>query len=1079
MRKQIIWPSIFFCCLFLCQNLIAQVRKVTVKGTVIDKATKEPMAGATISVGGKGLSQADVDGKFTVVVDDGSTLVFSIVGYTTQSVKLKPGQVLLNVSLDADTRQIDETVIRGYVKRSREETTGASYIVTGKEVQDNPVGNVEQLLQGKVAGLNIQNNTGAPGLRGSVNIRGLSTIQTTGTGDNTFLQPTSPLYIIDGIPLTADQASQYGFDQQGSGVSPLSLIPQEDIQSMEVLKDATATALYGSRGAYGVILITTVRGKSKIPRVVYTSNYYVSAIPKLRSTLGGDAERQFRIAQINQYAVNNDKFILSNTPFLADSLNAFYNNSTNWQAIYYSNQFNTTQNVELDGGDDKFNYKANLKYFSQTGIVENTGFETYSLDMNMQFKPSPKLGFFGAVRTSLGKIKTGSGTGVLQNIVANSVNNSSLNPGPSFLLASSDVLSTLDIRNSAGPKEISVNMNANYELFPGLNLQTSGNYDYTIDNTDKFLPAAANAQYAQIDNEYQATSVLYNRNNISYTKSLGSHNLFLNVFDEIYITNFQANYTRIYGSPNDQYEGPTGYDGGLSTGGGVLNTFTNLKTAALAAAFTYDYKKKYILDLTYRLDGSSANGPADPYTKNPSIGFKWNLYKEDWIADRTSKWLDYADIRLTAGQNIYPVGTLQDIYGKYNPNGFYNNLPRVGIDFTEIPNPYLKSKNVIQYNLGFDGSFFGGKLDMIFDTYYKAVTNDLFTNNLPNVLGFGTYQSNDASLSDYGYELSLTIRPLRKSSKVNWTIMMNGALNYDVLVKLPAQYNGQYIDDNTTTVNPLFISGQYLAKRVGRNSLSNYLFTNQGVYATTADVPVDPVTGIRLRNSNPLYANQPNLSYQGGDAKLVDYNHDYVIDARDRQVNGNTQPLLTGGVSNTVSYGAFSVNIYTSYTAVRSIINASLAQRLTQLSDPFGVNNAINQNANGGLANNASLARAVPTATDLRIWQGTGDATAKYANVYNYAHEQYLDNFRAEQTLFQENGSYFKINQVTLSYILPKNFVKRIGLNNIRTYVSGSNLAVFTPYSGPNVENVNALGKDVDGAYPNPRTYTFGFNVTF
>ncbi|HWZ35956.1 MAG TPA: SusC/RagA family TonB-linked outer membrane protein [Mucilaginibacter sp.] len=1074
MRKQIIWPFIFFCCFFLCQNLIAQTKKVTVKGTVTDKATKEPMTGTTVLVDGKASAQVDLDGKYSVIVNDGATLSFTIVGYTTQSIKLKPGQVLLNISLEANTKLIDEQVIRGYVKRTRDQTTGASYIITGKEVQDNPVGNVEQLLQGKVAGLNIQNNTGAPGLRGTVNIRGLSTISTTGTGDNTFLQPTSPLYIIDGIPLTADQASQYGFDQQGSGVSPLSLIPQEDIASMEVLKDATATALYGSRGAYGVILITTVRGKSKIPQVRLTSNYYVSKVPQLRSTLGGNAERAFRISQINRYALNYDKYQLTNTPFLADSLNAFYNNSTNWQAIYYSDRFNTTQNVELDGGDDRFNYKANLKYFSQTGLVSNTGFENYSLDMNMQFKPSTKLGFFGAVRASLGKIRTGSGTGVLQNVVAGSVNNSSLSPGPSFLLATSDVLSTLDIRKSAGPKEVSVNMNANYELIPGLQLQTSGNYDYTIDNTDSFLPAAANYQYAQIDNDYSYKSVLYNRNNISYTKTLGSHNLFLNLFDEIYVTNYQENYTRIYGTPNDQYEGPTGYNGLKTTGGGVLDNFQDLKQASLAAAFTYDYKKKYILDLTYRIDGSSANGPADPYTKNPSVGFKWNITKEDWVVNKTSKWLDYADLRLTAGQNIYPVGALKDIYGKYNPNGFYNNLPRVGIDYDQIPNPYLKSKNVLQYNLGFDAGFFNGKLDLIFDTYYRAVSNDLFKSQLPNILGFNNYVSNDASITNYGYELSITTHPLRKSSKIQWTLMVNGALNYDVLVKLPPQFNGQYIDINTSAgQNSLYVQGQYIAKRVGRNSLSNYLFTNNGVYATTADVPVDPVTGIRLRNYTPG-ATSPLYSYQGGDAKIVDYNHDYVIDARDRQVSGNTQPLLTGGVSNTISYKSFSLNVYSSYTAIRSIINASLAQRLLQLSSPFGGANGTNSDGSVKYGT-----KAIPTATDLNIWKGNGDASAKYANVYNFEHEQYMNNFRSEQTLFQENGSYFKINQVTLAYVLPKNFVKRIGLNNIRAYLSAANMAVFTPYSGPNVENVNALGKDVDGAYPNPRTYTFGFNVTF
>jgi TonB-linked SusC/RagA family outer membrane protein len=1057
MRKQIIWPLMFFCCLLMCQNLMAQVKKVTVKGTILDAVTKEPLTGATIGTqaeGGK--TQADINGKYTVTVDEGSVLTFTYVSYTSQSHKLKPGETTVNINMASDGgKEIQSVVIRGYVKRNREQTTGSSYIITGKEVQDNPVGNVEQLLQGKVAGLNIQNNTGAPGMRGSVNIRGLSTIATTGSGDQAFLQPTSPLYVIDGVPLDADKASEFGFDQQGPGVSPLSLIPQEDIASMEILKDATATALYGSRGAYGVILIQTVRGKSKIPVIRYSAMFYLSAVPTLREVLGGAAERSFKTQQINQYAINDDRYRLSNSAFLADSLNAFYNNSTNWQGIFYANTFNTTHNMALDGGDARFNYKVNLKYFSQAGLIQKTGFENYSMNMNMEFKPSPKLQFFGQIRTSMARIRSGSGNQVLQNVVNASANQSSLLPGPSFLLATSDVLSSLNIRESSGPKNISANLNASYELLPGLSLQTNGNYTYEIETQDKFLPAAANGQYARIDNFYGYTSELYNRNNLTYTKSLGQHNLFFNVFNEVYFKKRQQSYTRIVGTPNDQFEGPSGYDGNLSRGAGVLNNFYDLRTASYAFAFTYDFKKKYVLDLTYRLDGSSANGPVDPYTKNPSVGFRWNITKEDWIANHTSKWLDQADLRLSVGQNIYPIGNLEDIYGRYNPNGFYNNQARVGINFGRVPNPNLLPKKVLQYNLGFDASLFNSHLDVTFDTYYKAVTNDLVAINLPNVLAFSSFQSNDGAISNYGYELALTIRPLKQSAKVKWSVNLNGALNYDVLTKLPAIFNGQIIDISGN--NALDVSGQFLAKRVGRNSLSNYLFTNDGVYGTTAQVPVDPVTGLRMRN---LVQNNALYSYQGGDARLRDLNGDYVIDVRDRTVSGNTQPLVTGGFANTIGYGNFSLNVYCSYTAIRSVLNNSLAQRLTALSNPFGTS-------------------AIPTPGNLRIWRGAGDATATYANVYNYAHEQYMNNFRGEQTLWQEDGSYFKINQATLSYNLPKDLVKRLGLNAIRTTFTASNLAVFTPYSGPNVENVNNLGKDIDGAYPNPRIYTLGLNVNF
>ncbi|MHA4894982.1 SusC/RagA family TonB-linked outer membrane protein [Pedobacter sp. PWIIR3] len=1054
MRKQIILLSIFFSCIFMCVDLIAQTKKVTVRGTVIDAASKEPMVGAYVSTGSplKVVATVNANGAYSVTVDDGATLTFSYISYDNIQVKLKPGQTIANVSLSETKNQLsDEVVIRGYVKRTRETTTGSSYIVSGKEVQDVPVGNVEQLLQGKVAGLNIQNNTGAPGMRGSTNIRGLSTITVTGTGENAFLQPTSPLYVIDGVPMDADKASEFGFDQQGPGVSPLSLIPQEDIASIEVLKDATATALYGSRGAYGVILIQTVRGQSEIPRVVYTSNYYLSKVPKLRETYGGVNERNFKLAQINQYGIFSDKYLISNTPFLADSLNAFYNNSTDWQDIFYSDQFNTTHNVALDGGDQKFNYKTNVGYYSQNGIIANTGFERYSLNMNMEFKPTTRLRFYGSLRGSLGKVQSGSGTGVLQRVVDQSSQRSSLLPGPSFLLATSDVLTTLQIRESAGPRNINAQMDASYELFPGVNASTTTNYDYTTEIKDTFLPAAANQQFAAVYNYSGYSSQLYNRNNISYVKSINeAHNFFLNLFSELYVRKNQIGITSLTRLPNDQFEGPLGYDGYFSRGGGILTSFYDLKTVAIAAAFTYDYKKKYVMDLTYRIDGSSASGQLDPYSRNPSIGLKWNFNKEEIF--KNSKWLSYGDLRLTAGQNIYPNGALTDIYGQYVPRQFYNNSPRIGVDFDRVPNPYLKAKNVIQYNLGFDVGLFDGKLDVIFDTYYKKVDNELFNNKLSNDLAFTNYTSNGVSLANYGYELSLTSRPLSKQSKLQWTISVNGAWNQDVLLTLPEQYNGQYIDQrNQDNI------AQYIALRVGRNSLSNYLFVNQGVYANTSDVPIDPVTGLRMRNGG--FGSTLN-SYQGGDARFFDANGDYLIDNRDRLISGNTQPLITGGFTNTFTYGQFSLNFYASFTAKRSVLNNALAKRLLLLSNPFGFS-------------------AVPPADQLNIWTGPGDSDATYANAFNYAHEQYMGNFRFEQTLWQENGSYFKVNQATLSYNVPKKTAKRVGLNGIRTYVSSANLITFSPYSGPNPENVTNLGKDLSSGYPNPRTFTLGFNVTF
>ncbi len=1047
--KRILTPLLILLGLFLLNNpLRAQTKRIMIKGTVVDANTREALIGATVSLDGKplrGLGSTDVNGSFSYLVDDGVTLVFTYLLYERKTITLKPGQTTLTVAMNPTKNDLQEVVIRGYQQRSREVTTGASYIVSGKEIQDAPTSNVEQLLQGKVAGLGIQQSTGAPGMRGSVAIRGLTSINVTGSGNEAFLQPTSPLYVIDGVPMDADKATEMGFQQAGPGISPLSLIPQEDIASIEVLKDATATSLYGSRGAYGVILIQTVRGKSEVPRVRYTSQFFMKGVPKLRETLGGSYERRIKMAQILSYAqFATDIYRISNTPSLADSLNGYYNNATDWQGVFYQNTYNQNHNLALDGGNTRFNYKANIGFYSEDGVIRNTGFERYNLNMNMEFKPNTRLRFFGSVMGMVGKSRTGDGVGLLQQGVASNGLNSSLLPGPSYFQSTGGVLSSLKTVTDAGPKNFRGIIEANYELFKGFNLTTNGSYDYTLETKDIFTPAAANSQFAKIEAYNGYKSTIYNRNNISYTRSFGTdHNFFVNTFTEIYIRSGQSSSTIIQRSPNDQFQGPLGYDGYNSRGGGVLPGFQDERQLSLAVAFTYDYKKKYILDLTYRTDGSSVSGSKDPYSKNPSIGLKWNFNKEKWM--EKLDWLNYGDIRLTAGKNIYPNGRLTDIYGQYVPNGFYNNVPRVGIDYGQIPNPFLKPTSVVQYNFGVDLGLYNGKLDVIFDTYYKGVSNLTFATSLSNTLAFANYTSNDAALSNYGYELVLSTRPLSRKSKVSWSFSVNGAINREVLTKLPAEFNNQQIDVNAGIV-----------KKVGRNSLSNFLFINQGVYGKTTDVPVDPVTGLRYRNGSAgSYLN----SFQAGDMRIVDTNGDYILDERDMQVTGNTQPLITGGMSNTLGYKDFSLFIAASYTAKRSVLNNALAERLKLMSNPFGLNTAV-------------------PLDELNMWRpGQDNSNARYANAYNYAHNTYTDPFRLNQSVWQEDGGWLKINQITLSYIMRQDFIRSIGLKSLRFNMSMQNIATFSRYSGPNPEGVTALGRDGSNGYPVPRTYSLGINV--
>lgn len=992
----------------------------------------------------KSLGQTNTKGEFTVKIGDNENLLFKFIGFVNKTVIIKPTDKNITVVLKEDQNGLDEVVVRGYVSRSKELSTGSSFTISGAEVQDVPVANIEQLLQGKVPGMNIQINTGAPGFRGTTQIRGLSTLSVSGSGNESFLQPTSPLYVIDGVPLDANSAEEMGYQQQGPGVSPLSMIPQEDVESIEILKDAQATSLYGSMAAYGVIIIKTKRGSSEIPRIRYTGNYFVKTPPKLRSTLGGNLERAFKINEILQNATSiSDIDKISQTPFLSDSLNAYYNNSTDWQGLYYGSTFNQSHNLAIDGGDQTFSYKTNLGYYNEQGIIQNTGFERYTGNIRMDYQPNnSNLKFMGQFTGQIGKQNKGSGTGLLQTGVASSGQSSTLLPDPSFYTSSNEYLSALSTDDDNLVKSLRANIEASYMILKGLSANAAVSYHFQSKTESTFVPAEANNMITK-NYAYNGTETeLYSRNSLTYSLSLhDKHNFFFNAFNEIRIVNSQnASITQV-GTANDQIKGPIGFDA-IKSEGGIVD-YNDQRAISFALAASYDYKKKYVLDLSYRLDGSSGNGFDDLYTKNPAVGLRWNFSKENFSSELD--WLNMGAIRLSWGINVIPNSTLQRIYGKYNITGNYNGEQGIGIDYGTIPNPVLKPTTTSQFNLGLDLNLFHNKIDLIYDTYYKKVDNLLFDMSLPNTVGFSTLNSNDAAISNYGHELSITFRPLPATSKVDFMFTINGAYNKDVLTKLPAEYGGQYIRFDTGDTK------QHNLYRVGSATLSNYLLINEGVYATDSDVPVNPKTGLRYQTNGTFF--------QAGDPIFKDMNGDYILDEKDYTRTGNNQPLFTGGMSTTIGYASFTLSINASYTWKRTILNNALADRLSLMKDPFS-------------------STAVVPLTDINMWRKPGDI-AKYPYAYNYTRFSTISPFRYDQTLWAEDGSYLKINNIILAYQFNKRLVRTWGLNNLRVYLSMDNLITFSPYSGPNPENVTSMGRDVSNGYPVPRSYNIGINIEF
>ena len=1031
--------------IFSVASAWAQNQEIT--GRVVDEANNG-IPGVTIlnAATNRAITATREGGNFSIGVPANTQLLFNAVGFSKRTVTVKANQSTLTIQLSATQDQVEEVVVRGYVARKKETQTGASITLGEKDIRDLPTANLESLLQGKVPGMNIQVNTGAPGFRGSTQIRGISNLTTTGSGSESVLMPTSPLYVIDGVPMDADRAAEFGLQQQGPGISPLSLIPPEDVQSIEILKDAQATSLYGSQGAYGVIIITTKRGNSEVPRINYTHSTFIKAPPKLRETLGGNLERQIKLQQIlNNARTQAELDRIMDTPGLADSLNSYYNNSTNWQSLYYQTTFNQNHNLSLDGGNQVLSYKSNLGYYGETGVIRNTGFNRYSANLRMDYRPSRRFEFTGQVFAQLGKQNKGDGTGILQTGVATGGMNSTLLPPPGFYSASSSYISAIQTKNDNSSKLIRPYVEGKFEIIDGLRFQSALSYEFASNNEDRFTPAAAAGQFSEVYSFAGRESNLYNRNILNYSKTINEdHDIFINLFNEVRHATRQNTITKQVRTPNDQFEGPIGSDGYFSRGGGVLNNFRNEKALSFALAASYNYKSRYVVDLSYRIDGSSANGFENLYTKNPSVGVRWNMHHENWI--ESIPWLNLASLRFTWGINVMPTSTLERVYGKYDISGRYNQVNGIGINYEFIPNPNLKPTTSMQYNAGLDLNFFNGRADLVYDTYYKKVDNLLFESFLSNMNGFDKLHSNDAALANYGHEFALNVRPLSPSNPVMWTMTFIGAYNKDVLLKLPSVYSGQFInwDNNSDKL--------HMVNRVGTSSLSNYLLQNIGVYATDADVPVDPVTGLRYRTADGTF-------FQAGDPIFVDRNGDYILNEDDYTRTGNTQPLWTGGLQTSVQYKNFQLSIAASYTFKRTIMNYALAQRLRMYGDPFG---------------NSSV---VPL-SDLDIWLQEGDV-ARYPFPYDFSRYGSVQPFRYDQTLWEEDGSYFKINSLILAYVFDRDFLRRFNLQRLRVYASTENVYTFSSYSGPNPENVTNLGRDQSNGYPVPRTYTLGFNISF
>lgn len=1038
---------------------------VEVEGKVVeDGGTGSTLMGVTVAAytqkGAKTKYAAvsDFDGVFKLRVPAGCQLRFTYMGFEGVRLNIKGAQSGLVVKMKEKMNEIQETVIVGYRKVSKADVTSAATVIKAEDLTQAPVGNAMDLLQGRVAGLNVQSANGAPGSLANITIRGISDISvqsvSSSGGTDYVLSSSTPLFVIDGIP----QEDVGDYNSQGlltgSGVSPISSVPFEDIDNIQVLKDAAATSLYGSRGAYGVVLIETKKGGQGKPRISYSADFKVNMPPSLRPVIVGRGERMQRIEQIlqNDTSIYHGYMELANIQALTDSLNPYYNNHTDWQGNFYRRTANMNHNIQVSGGGSAFSYKINGNYYTEKGIIKNTDFKRYGLRTNMGYRPSDKFDLYAAVNVTLGKQGSGSGNALSQKGVASGATASSLLPPPSIYSASNAALGALMVEQGTNSLSYDANVSANYRL--PWNVRWSATLGFTHNNSEveAMTPGILNSHNTKLATTSSFSDRYYVRTALDWEKKVLFLRLGLNVGVELGSTKKTSNGLSLSGLASDKVWGPVAYAPSLSSGSTSRSATDNTLSFTFAPRFSLagaNLGDRYIFNPSIRPEANSAYGKKAKWVVNPGLGFKWNYYLEPFMKQASGSWLDYGAIRVSWGRTTKYKANRYDVWGTYLlGDETYNGQQVVPISFSALPNYNLDPVTTTQWNVGTDLTVLRRKLTFTADAYYKQVDNQLSSVSLADHNAFSSLKTTDVSLVNYGLELSLNAK-LIDTKKIYFNGSFNIALNRDVMTKLPNEAR-QIINSAATVVNKL-----------GTNALSNYLYVYKGVYKTDEDVPVDPATGLRMRVGG-VSTDNPDAYFRAGDPIWADLNGDYVIDENDKKIVGNSQPRVTGGLALNFRYGAFSVFTSFSFTLKRDIINAVQASNFSSYSNP-------------GRTDLSSSAALVPI--DAYNFWTAENTSADYPNPFDYKRSGLIKPYRADQTLFQEDGSYLKINGVTLSWKLPKTWTRWLGIESASLRANLTNIYTFSSYSGVNPENVNSLGQDTSGGYPSARSFSFGVNV--
>ncbi|EDM37763.1 putative outer membrane protein [Pedobacter sp. BAL39] len=968
------------------------------------------------------------EGQYTIKVPNRGSLIFSYIGFASQEI-LVAGKQVVNVQMIEKQEDLTEVVVVGYGTQKRKDLISAVSSIKGKDLENLPVATPQSLIQGRASGVQVVQNSGAPGSAVTVRIRGTTSIN---AGND-------PLYIVDGIPV--ESGSLNSISLSGSQTSALSAISSDDIESMEILKDAGALAIYGSRAANGVVLITTKHGKKGITS--YNFNYYTGFQKDNKGSRIKLMDNQQSIDLIQEGRANA----------LADGVTSVYGfllpapdgttYNTNWQDALFRTAPISNYEFSVRGGENKLRFALSGSYLDQDGIIIASGYKRGTGRINLDYDATEKLKFgtnFSLSRYTNNRVPTEDGAlSVLQVALKKSPSMPIYNADGSYF--NNDVSGFINpvafaskIKYQNEVSSLIGNLYGQYDILSGLNIRSTVGLNYASVVDQYFQPSDAMRNGVASGQAFSSrVDGWINENTLNYSKQLGKHNLSgVLGYSQQQRSSFAINAAGTQFASNNI---STLNAAGLPTTASSSNSSYGLSSAF--ARIGYAYADKYLLEATARRDGSSRFGENQKYAVFPALSAAWRISNEEFW-DKTGIVNDFK-IRGSLGK------TGNQTIGDYTAQGQYTTgagyLGQSGIYLNILPNPDLTWETTLQYNAGLDLSLWNSRVTLNVDAYVKNTSNLLLNVPLPNSSGFGSVLRNIGSTQNKGLEFGLNTINI-ETDALSWSSNFNISFNRNKVTKLYGD-DGNIINGSGQGLSGSLVS--YSILEVGQPIGSFFGWRHSGVYSNSTD------NTAQIRNAS---VGTNNYLFKGGDLIFQDLNNNGVIDNEDRSIIGNAQPKFTGGFTNNLKYKSFDLNILMTFSYGNDILNGTR----------YAAESAT------GFVGAKSL---------LNRWRNEGDVTD--IPKVNYADPAGNRRF---SNRWLEDGSYLRAKTVTLGYQLPKSLIAKASMKTCRVYVSAQNLFTITNYTGYDPEassfnsQVTQIGID-QGTYPQYRAVTFGASVGF